>query len=274
MIFILIYLDFKILFWMLWEHRRPTRNASVQRGGTTRATFRQVTTPLLLLPSVRFSPPFFDFYPLLLLLLITISLYMWKKKRLNKQILFSTLIVCYAFFPSINEWDVFGVTQPPRAQMINGFRWLILFDYHVQDCPADTQDFRSEQCSRFNGVPFENRFYEYVILTRAYFFYSSIKSTDDDMLWILQMGPVHEGAQQVRAELHAERWEVLLPTQAQSHRRYSLWRTRRNWRLRCRPMFGEFYFFIPTHSRMTGWIKRLIMTSTACRLWLDAGLHG
>jgi hypothetical protein len=227
---------------MLWEHRRPTRNASVQRGGTTRATFRQVTTPLLLLPSVRFSPPFFDFYPLLLLLLITISLYMWKKKRLNKQILFSTLIVCYAFFPSINEWDVFGVTQPPRAQMINGFRWLILFDYHVQDCPADTQDFRSEQCSRFNGVPFENRFYEYVILTRAYFFYSSIKSTDDDMLWILQMGPVHEGAQQVRAELHAERWEVLLPTQAQSHRRYSLWRTRRNWRLRCRPMFGEFYF--------------------------------
>jgi hypothetical protein len=72
-------------------------------------------------PSVRFSPPFFDFYPLLLLLLITISLYMWKKKRLNKQILFSTLIVCYAFFPSINEWDVFGVTQPPVP------RWLMVF---------------------------------------------------------------------------------------------------------------------------------------------------
>ncbi|XP_046445127.1 papilin-like isoform X2 [Daphnia pulex] len=38
---------------------------------------------------------------------------------------------------------------------------------NIQDCPADTQDFRSEQCSRFNGVPFENRFYEWVPYTRA-----------------------------------------------------------------------------------------------------------
>lgn len=42
--------------------------------------------------------------------------------------------------------------------------WLII----VQECAEGTQDFRSEQCSRFDGVPFENRFYEYVVDKRFF----------------------------------------------------------------------------------------------------------
>ena len=52
------------------------------------------------------------------------------------------------------------------------------------------------------------------------------------------MGAVHEGPQQVRAQLYAERRALLLPSQTQSHRRNQMRRARGNRRLRRRPMFG------------------------------------
>lgn len=59
----------------------------------------------------------------------------------------------------------------------------------------------------------------------------------------LQVGSVYKSAQQVRVELYAERREILLSSQAQSHRRYAMWRTRRYRRLRIRPMFGKLCLF-------------------------------
>ena len=38
----------------------------------------------------------------------------------------------------------------------------------------------------------------------------------------LQVGSVYKSAQQVRVELYAERREILLSSQAQSHRRYAM----------------------------------------------------
>ena len=145
-------------------------------------------------------------------------------------------------------------SPPSMSEMFSAWlsppvpRWLLVFGDWFYLITTYRTARPTHKISGRNSVPDSTECRLKIVFTSTLFwlglifFYSSIKSTDDDMLWILQMGPVHEGAQQVRAELHAERWEVLLPTQAQSHRRYSLWRTRRNWRLRCRPMFGEFYF--------------------------------
>ncbi|GAB6024702.1 hypothetical protein CHUAL_009835 [Chamberlinius hualienensis] len=38
---------------------------------------------------------------------------------------------------------------------------------NVQDCPEGSLDFRAEQCSRFNNVPFDGRYYDWIPYTKA-----------------------------------------------------------------------------------------------------------
>ena len=37
----------------------------------------------------------------------------------------------------------------------------------IQDCPEEEEDFRTQQCGRFNKVPFENVYYSWVPYTKA-----------------------------------------------------------------------------------------------------------
>ncbi|KAK2706695.1 hypothetical protein QYM36_014662 [Artemia franciscana] len=41
------------------------------------------------------------------------------------------------------------------------------FSCNVQDCPEGSLDFRSEQCARYNSVPFEGKYYDWIPYTRA-----------------------------------------------------------------------------------------------------------
>ncbi|XP_023705293.1 papilin isoform X5 [Cryptotermes secundus] len=41
------------------------------------------------------------------------------------------------------------------------------FSCNIQDCPEVSTDFRAEQCSEFNAIPFEGRYYKWVPYTKA-----------------------------------------------------------------------------------------------------------
>lgn len=112
---------------------------------------------------------------LLLLLLITISLYTWmEKKRLNKQNSFSqpssssSSAVPLISFHSPNEWDVFGVTQPPLYQLINGCRWLI---YYLFFFPLYRTARPTHKISGRNNVPDSMAYHLKIATTSTFLFF-------------------------------------------------------------------------------------------------------